>query len=100
MAKKSMVQREIKREKLINKYKERRQKIKKAIKNSSEFVEQINLQQQLQKLPLNSSPCRHRNRCWITGRSRGVYRNFGLSRHILREMSHECLLPGIRKSSW
>nr|QVY58225.1 30S ribosomal protein S14 [Eucheuma denticulatum] len=100
MAKKSMIQREIKREKLINKYKKIRKKIKQAIKNSSEFTEQINLQQQLQNLPLNSSPCRHRNRCWITGRSRGVYRNFGLSRHVLRKMSHECLLPGVRKSSW
>nr|QVY58427.1 30S ribosomal protein S14 [Kappaphycus striatus] len=100
MAKKSMVQREIKREILINKYKKKRQRIKKAIKNSSDFTEQINLQQQLQNLPLNSSPCRHRNRCWMTGRSRSVYRSFGLSRHVLREMSHECLLPGIRKSSW
>lgn len=100
MAKKSMIQREIKRKKLINKYKERRKNIKNAIKEASNFTEYINLQQQLQKLPRNSSNCRLRNRCWMTGRSRGFYRDFGLSRHVLREMSHEGLLPGVTKSSW
>nr|YP_010902709.1 ribosomal protein S14 [Hypnea nidulans]WCH54564.1 ribosomal protein S14 [Hypnea nidulans] len=100
MAKKSMIQREIKREKLYHKYKEKREKLKKLIKITSNFQEKINLQKQLQKLPLNSAPFRKRNRCWMTGRSRGFYRNFGLSRHALREMTHECLLPGVKKSSW
>nr|QCI06240.1 ribosomal protein S14 [Dicranema revolutum] len=100
MAKKSMVQREIKREKLVKKYQQQRTKIKNAIKKNNEFTKKISLQQQLQKLPLNSTPCRQRNRCWITGRSRGFYRDFGLSRHVLREMAHNCLLPGIKKSSW
>lgn len=100
MAKKSMIQREIKRQKLIKKYKEKRKNIKNAIKEASKFSEYINLQQQLQKLPRNSSNCRQRNRCWITGRSRGFYSDFGLSRHVLREMAHECLLPGVTKSSW
>nr|YP_009296157.1 ribosomal protein S14 [Sebdenia flabellata]AOM65092.1 ribosomal protein S14 [Sebdenia flabellata] len=100
MAKKSMIQREIKRELLNNKYKKQRIELKRKIKKTSDFIEQIKLQKDLQKLPLNSSPCRKRNRCWLTGRSRGVYRNFGLSRHVLREMAHECLLPGIKKSSW
>lgn len=100
MAKKSMIQREMKRHKLMKKYNNKRQEIKKSIKKSLDFTEQIRLQQELQKLPRNSSPCRTRNRCWLTGRSRGFYRDFGLSRHVLREMSHECLLPGVRKSSW
>ena len=53
-----------------------------------------------EKLPRNSSPSRNRNRCWVTGRSRGFYRDFGLSRHVLREMAHEGLIPGLTKSSW
>nr|WCH56155.1 ribosomal protein S14 [Calliblepharis sp.] len=100
MAKKSMIQREINRKKLCNKYQEKRKKIKNLIKHASTFTEKIDLQKQLQKLPLNSSPFRKRNRCWMTGRSRGFYRDFGISRHVLREMAHLCLLPGIKKSSW
>nr|YP_009237791.1 ribosomal protein S14 [Gracilariopsis lemaneiformis]YP_009294604.1 ribosomal protein S14 [Gracilariopsis chorda]AJO68446.1 ribosomal protein S14 [Gracilariopsis lemaneiformis]AML79912.1 ribosomal protein S14 [Gracilariopsis lemaneiformis]AOM66864.1 ribosomal protein S14 [Gracilariopsis chorda] len=100
MAKKSMIQREIKRSKLISKYQNKRQDIKKQLKNASTFTQQIKLQKELQKLPRNSAPCRQRNRCWKTGRSRGFYKDFGLSRHVLREMSHNGLLPGIKKSSW
>lgn len=100
MAKQSMIQREIKREQLINKYKYKRKTIKELIKNTDNFQDTINLQKKLQKLPRNSMQCRHRNRCWMTGRSRGVYRDFGLSRHVFREMSHLCLLPGIKKASW
>jgi len=100
MAKKSMIQREIKRQKLNEKYHEKRIKVKSSIKSIQSFEENIQLQKSLQKLPRNSLKCRHRNRCWMTGRSRGFYRDFGLSRHVFREMSHDCLLPGIRKSSW
>nr|YP_008144857.1 30S ribosomal protein S14 [Grateloupia taiwanensis]AGO19912.1 30S ribosomal protein S14 [Grateloupia taiwanensis] len=100
MAKKNMVEREAKRSKLMKKYKNKRKSIKDRRKNVASFTEQLKIQEQLQKLPRNSAPCRQRNRCWLTGRSRGFYRNFGLSRHVLREMSHECLLPGIKKSSW
>ncbi|NCQ42748.1 MAG: 30S ribosomal protein S14, partial [Cyanobacteria bacterium] len=50
--------------------------------------------------PLNSSRHRQRNRCWVTGRPRGYYRDFGLSRNVLREWAHEGLLPGVVKSSW
>nr|YP_009511288.1 ribosomal protein S14 [Gracilariopsis longissima]AXI97165.1 ribosomal protein S14 [Gracilariopsis longissima]UAD89081.1 ribosomal protein S14 [Gracilariopsis longissima] len=100
MAKKSMIQREIKRSKLITKYQNKRQNIKKQIINTLTFTQQIELQKELQKLPRNSAPCRQRNRCWKTGRSRGFYKDFGLSRHVLREMSHNGLLPGIKKSSW
>nr|ARW60233.1 ribosomal protein S14 [Laurencieae sp.] len=100
MAKKSMIQREEKRKKLIDKYNKKRVEIKSSIKSIENFEKSIALQEQLQKLPRNSLNCRKRNRCWMTGRSRGFYRNFGLSRHVFREMSHNCLLPGIRKSSW
>nr|YP_010198819.1 ribosomal protein S14 [Gracilaria tikvahiae]UAD88052.1 ribosomal protein S14 [Gracilaria tikvahiae]UAD88255.1 ribosomal protein S14 [Gracilaria tikvahiae] len=100
MAKKSMIEREAKRNKLIQKYKHKRKEIKNKINNELTFIKQIELQKELQKLPKNSSPCRRRNRCWKTGRSRGFYRDFGLSRHVLREMSHNCLLPGIKKASW
>ena len=100
MAKISMIQREIKRQKLTNKYREKRKKIKIAMKVTENFKENIELQKQLQKMPRDSMECRKRNRCWMTGRSRGFYRDFGLSRHVLREMAHSCLLPGIKKSSW
>ncbi len=100
MAKKSMIEREIKREKLINKYTQKRNDLKYQIKHVSDFTEKLQLQQKLQKIPRNSMKCRKRNICWMTGRSRGFYRDFGLSRHVLREMSHLCLLPGIKKSSW
>ena len=100
MAKKSMIEREIKRNKLINKYVKKRNYLKDQIKNTSNFTEKLQLQQKLQSIPRNSMKCRKRNICWMTGRSRGFYRDFGLSRHVLREMSHLCLLPGIKKSSW
>uniref|UniRef100_A0AAU7YPZ8 Small ribosomal subunit protein uS14c n=1 Tax=Gracilaria hainanensis TaxID=2871843 RepID=A0AAU7YPZ8_9FLOR len=100
MAKKSMIEREEKRKRLIQKYNIKRQKIKNKVNYKLTFTEQMELQKELQKLPKNSSPCRNRNRCWKTGRSRGFYRDFGLSRHVLREMSHNCLLPGIKKASW
>lgn len=100
MAKQSMIQREIKREKLYKKYSTKRSIIKQELKHASTFDDHMNIQQKLQILPRNSLKCRLRSRCWVTGRSRGFYRNFGLSRHVLREMSHDCLLPGIKKSSW
>nr|YP_010851451.1 ribosomal protein S14 [Echinothamnion hookeri]WGH14427.1 ribosomal protein S14 [Echinothamnion hookeri] len=100
MAKESMIQREIKRKKLSLKYYDKKKSIKNLIKISTTFETNIQLQQKLQKIPRNSLNCRKRNRCWMTGRSRGFYRDFGLSRHVLREMAHECLLPGVKKSSW
>jgi small subunit ribosomal protein S14 len=100
MAKKSMIQREKKRERLVIKYEKKRIHIKNEIKKSNSYQEKLDLYGKLQKLPKNSFPTRLRNRCWMTGRSRGYYRDFGLSRHVLREMAHQCLLPGVKKSSW
>nr|YP_010983219.1 ribosomal protein S14 [Bangia fuscopurpurea]AKE98919.1 30S ribosomal protein S14 [Bangia fuscopurpurea]WOJ51954.1 ribosomal protein S14 [Bangia fuscopurpurea] len=100
MAKKNMIQRELKREKLKKKYYSKRLAIKQELKKTNSFTDQMHLRQKLQEMPRNSAAVRGRNRCWFTGRSRGYYRDFGLSRHVFREMSHECLLPGITKSSW
>nr|QUE28447.1 ribosomal protein S14 [Porphyrostromium boryanum] len=100
MAKANMVQRENRRKVLSSKYRQKRLEIKKSIKQTSSFEQKLELQQKLQKMPRDSAECRTRNRCWLTGRSRGYYKDFGLSRHVLREMAHECLLPGVTKSSW
>ena len=95
-----MIQREKKRERLIAKYVIKRESIKEELKNVSSFKERLALYKKFESIPRNSSPSRHRNRCWVTGRSRGFYKDFGLSRHVLREMAHQCLLPGVVKSSW
>nr|YP_008965719.1 chloroplast 30S ribosomal protein S14 [Porphyridium purpureum]ATJ02917.1 30S ribosomal protein S14 [Porphyridium purpureum]BAO23695.1 chloroplast 30S ribosomal protein S14 [Porphyridium purpureum] len=100
MAKKSMIERETKRIKLEKRYSQKREQIKIAMKIADTFELKLELQAKLQKLPLNSAKVRIRNRCWVTGRSRGYFRDFGLSRHVLREMAHEGLLPGVTKSSW
>ena len=100
MAKKSMIQRELKRQRLVMKYAKKREMLKQQIKEASFLKEKLNLHRKLQQLPLNSSPVRLHNRCMITGRPKGYYRDFGLSRHVLREMAHQGLLPGVRKSSW
>jgi small subunit ribosomal protein S14 len=106
MAKKSMIQREIKRKRLVNRFINKRTVVKKELKKmmSSTDVNLYNetqeLQERLQRFPRNSLPIRIKNRCWKTGRSRGYYRDFGLSRHVVREMAHEGVLPGVIKASW
>jgi small subunit ribosomal protein S14 len=100
MAKKSMIEREKKRIKLTNKYAEKRKALLNEYRNAQDFSLKLEIHSKLQKLPRNSSKIRIRNRCWKTGRPRGYYRDFGLSRHVIREMAHQCLLPGITKSSW
>lgn len=89
MAKKSVLARNEKRAKLIEKYAAKRAQLK-AEGNWEE----------LQKLPKNSSPVRYKNRCGITGRSKGYLRDFGLSRIKFRELANEGKVPGVRKSSW
>lgn len=100
MAKKSMIAREEKRAKLVAKYATKRADLKEKIRTTEDPAERFELQREFQKLPLNSSPYRQRNRCWVTGRPRGYYRDFGLSRNVLREWAHQGLLPGVVKSSW
>mgnify|MGYP006267995499 CR=1 FL=1 len=100
MAKKNMIQRELKRQRLVMKYARKREVLKKLMKQTNGLKQKLTLHRKWQQLPRNSSYVRLRNRCMITGRSRGFYRDFGLSRHLLREMAHEGLLPGVQKSSW
>ena len=100
MAKKSMIEREKKRQNLVVKYAQKRELLKEQIAGAESQEDRMDLHRQLQRLPRNSAACRVRNRCWVTGRSRGYFRDFGLSRHVLREMAHEGLLPGVTKSSW
>lgn len=100
MSKKSLIEREKKRLKLVNKYIEKRQNLKFKIKKSKFLEEKFNLSLKLQKIPRNSSPTRLRNRCFISGRPRAFFRDFGISRHFVREMAHRGLLPGVQKASW
>ena len=99
MAKQSMIQREKKRERLIAKHLIKRESLKKELKNVTSFQERLALYKKFESIPRNSSPVRQRNRCWVTGRSRGFYKDFGLSRHVLREMGNDGLIPGLKKSS-
>ena len=101
MAKLSSIKKNLFRQKLINKFKPKREILKSKIKDKSlSLEERIKYQNKLNDLPRNGSPIRHRNRCEITGRPRGNYRKFGLSRIKLRELSMTGDLPGVVKSSW
>lgn len=100
MAKKSMIEREKKRQAIVAKYAQKRETLKEQFAKAESQDEKMEIHRLIQRLPRNSAPCRVRNRCWVTGRSRGYYRDFGLSRHVLREMAHQGLLPGVTKSSW
>ena len=95
-----MIERDRKRTRLILKYSQKRETLKLDIKNASSLEEKFILHRQLQNLPRNSAACRSHNRCSITGRPRGYFRFFGLSRHVLREYALQGLLPGVTKSSW
>ncbi len=101
MAKLSSIQKNLFRKTLIKKYKSKRDLLKSKIKDKNiSLEERISLQNKLNDLPRNGSAIRHRNRCEITGRPRGNYRKFGLSRIKLRELSMTGDLPGVVKSSW
>ncbi len=101
MAKTSMVNRDIKRAKLSKKYAGKREALKKTIASpASSYEERMEAVIKLQKLPRDSSPCRERNRCALSGRSRGVYSKFGLGRNMLRKATMNGDVPGLRKASW
>ncbi len=95
-----MIEREKKRQKLIDKYEEKRAALKEEFRTAPSQLEKLEIHRKIQNLPRNSAPNRKRNRCWVTGRPRGYYRDFGLSRNVFREWAHEGLLPGVVKSSW
>lgn len=101
MAKLSLKQRELKRERLVAAYSKKYaelQSIAQSAKNSEE--ERYAARLQLQKLPRNANPTRLRNRCAITGRPRGTFRMFGLGRTKIREMAFKGDIPGVIKASW
>ena len=101
MAKLSVIERELKREKLVKRYAQKRADLKEVIRNpKSSDEERWEAQVQLQKMPVNSSEVRRRRRCALTGRSRGVYRKFGLARNMLRKFTMDGFVPGLRKASW
>lgn len=95
MAKSSMIARERKRQKLVDKYAAKRVELKKLAKNGD-----VEAQIALDKLPKDSSPVRLHNRCRLTGRPRGYMRRFGICRVVFREMANDGKIPGVTKSSW
>jgi small subunit ribosomal protein S14 len=101
MAKKSSIARQRKRERLVNNKWQKRQELKALIINpTTPMEERFKAQRALNLMPRNSSPIRLRNRCQITGRSRGILRKFKLSRLCFREHAHAGLIPGVVKASW
>ncbi|MEQ5774847.1 MULTISPECIES: 30S ribosomal protein S14 [unclassified Thalassospira] len=101
MAKKSAVQRELKRERLAKQYANKRAALKSIIDNrETSFEDRVVAVMKLAQLPRNSAPNRQRIRCLVSGRPRGVYRKFRLSRIALRELASRGQIPGMVKSSW
>lgn len=101
MAKTSMINREVKRKKLVKQHGAKREALKKIICSpTAGYEEKMEASTKLQKLPRDSSPSRITNRCALTGRPRGVYSKFGLGRNKLREATMRGDVPGLRKASW
>ena len=101
MAKKSTIQKNLKRMKLVKRYEKKRAELKKIINNKKlELSERFEAQLKLNKLPKNSARIRVRNRCEVSGRPHGVYRKLKISRIALRDMASSGKIPGITKSSW
>nr|QGX07004.1 ribosomal protein S14 [Comastoma falcatum] len=100
MARKGLIQREKRRQKLEHKYHSIRQSLKNEIREVTSLSDKWEIYRKLQSPPRNSAPTRLRRRCFATGRPRANYRNFGLSGHRLCEMAQTCLLPGATRSSW
>lgn len=101
MAKQSSIQKNKRREKLVNRYAAKRTELKAIARDSSRQPEErFAARMKLAKLPRNSSRTRLRNRCEVTGRPRGYYRKFRMSRLALRELGSNGLIPGLVKSSW
>ena len=101
MAKLSMINRDVKRVKTAEKFAAKRAALKAIIDDSSKSDEdRYEARLKLQQLPRNASPTRQRNRCAITGRSRGVFSKFGLGRMKLRELAMKGEIPGMTKASW
>ena len=101
MAKQALIQRELKRDLLVAKYAKKHAELKEISNDAKRSDEErAAARLGLQKLPRNANPTRQRNRCEITGRPRGTFRQFGLARHKIRELAFEGSIPGITKASW
>ncbi len=100
MAKKSMIARDVKRKKIVEKFTAKRKALLDSFRSAKDPMERLEIHRKIQSLPRNSAPNRIRNRCWATGKPRGVYRDFGLCRTQLRARAHRGELPGLVKSSW
>jgi len=101
MAKKSMINRDLKRTKLVEKFRAKRLELKKIIKSdNSTDEERFQAILKLQSLPRDASPTRQRNRCGLSGRPHGFYRKFGLAKTKLRERTMSGEVPGLSKASW
>jgi small subunit ribosomal protein S14 len=101
MAKQALLQRELKRDKLVAKFAKKHAVLKATSNDANRSDEERALARlELQKLPRNSNPTRQRNRCAITGRPRGTFRQFGLARAKIRELAFAGDIPGITKASW
>lgn len=101
MAKKSIIEREKKRNKVVHRCAAKRAQLKAIVKSpTAADEEKQEAMLKLQKLPRNASPVRLRNRCSLTGRSKGYYRKFGLGRNKLREAAMQGDIPGLVKASW
>lgn len=101
MAKTSMVNREIRRQRVIRKYAGKRAELKNQLRDPKLGIEEkAELRRKFQSLPRDASPSRLRNRCRLTGRPHGYYRKFGLVRNKLREAAMRGDIPGLVKASW
>ena len=101
MAKTSMIERETRRAKLVKQQAAKRARLKETIRSpKSTDAEREEALREFQALPRDGSASRMRNRCAITGRSRGVYRKFGLARSKIREVAARGEIPGLAKASW
>jgi small subunit ribosomal protein S14 len=101
MAKQSLIQRELKREQLVLKYKKKYDLLKSTANDAKKSDEErYAARLELQRLPRNAYPTRHRNRCGLTGRPRGTFRMFGLARSKIRDLAFKGDIPGVVKASW
>jgi small subunit ribosomal protein S14 len=100
MAKKSAIEKNLNRKGLIERLKNKRMLLKKTLKNKDiSFEDRIKTQVKIDSLPRNSSKIRFRNRCFLSGRPRGIYSKFNLSRIAIRDMAGRCHIPGLTKAS-
>jgi small subunit ribosomal protein S14 len=101
MAKTAVINRDLKRRKIVKKFAKKRAELQTVIDNAKISDEdRFAARQKLQQMPRDSSPTRLRNRCTLTGRPRGVFRKFGLGRNKLREIAMQGEIPGVVKASW